>query len=576
MTTISELLNEKIKNQLGVEKGTTFQPYEEKKSSSALDIDAVKLKTALNTQAEEIRIASEEVIVEDLFADDEPETESGHQSKLLYNHPDVGGIEVIVDIEHLVPDMEGDVYRSYIQLIEQMANETNNKQSLNAFTTIKERAQGNEINVLYVLFRKARLFDFTHDYTRDLLVNSVANLCAYNLKGRALLKGILTQSQVEEHLELAIRSAGQIRAKEVLPDIYQHAKKGNNDLFIVCLEAIVNIGDTKAAIDFLPIIETIPDSNNDLIGQAIRLSRKFNGFDDTLIEPLYEALIQCNKRYLRPIYSEGIKSFGARAIPSLANFIRKMDDAYHVRQAAKNIGGIRSPLSSETLRKLFYELPHRQVEILDGLAHTRDRDNLPLLLECLKNTTNNAVKRMCIKSISSLADDSYIPSLKPYLKDPVAYLEAIYALMRLGDAEAEELFFDKLLNGTPEEQDRLENFTSLLPQRGLLKMAKKAASLPDMDAIILLSALYKPNVLPKEIGPLLKGLLTRQPKPAAPVRIAIYRIIGKFVGSDKELLGIDTLRSALKIEEPNVKRELDSIISSLKVSTNKGGIGTVK
>jgi hypothetical protein len=571
MATISELLNQKLVEQLGGTITPNTYPNERK---SMMAIDENKLRVALHDQAAAIRSASEAGIVEDLFTDEEFDAGKGDGNKTLYTHPDVGGIEVIVDIEHLVPDMEEEKYHSLLKLIEKMANEDDRKQALYVFAEIKKMAIDDEINVLYVLFRKSRLFDFSNEFSRELLVSLVANLCAYNLKGRALLKGILLQSKVDEHIELAIRSAGQIRAKEVLPEIYNHAKKERNENFlIICMEAIVCMADTAAAIDFLPIIDTIPDNNNKLIGQAINLSRRFHTFEDELIKPLYESLIHCGKRYLRPIYSEGIKSFGVRAIPTLAEFIRTMSDPYHIRQAAKNIGGIRSPLASETLRKLFYELPGRQIEILDGLSHTKDKENLPLMLDCIKNSTILSVKKSCIKSIASLADASIKPDLKPYLHNRDTALEAIYTLMRLGDKEAEEMYFDKLLNGTPQEQDRLENFTSLFSQKELLKVAKKVAELPDMDAVILLSALYKPNVLPKEIGPLLQQLLERRPKPAVPVRLAIYKIIGKFAGSEKQLLGASVLREALQYEEPAVKRELENIIGSLNIATNRGGVG---
>ncbi|SOC37088.1 HEAT repeat domain-containing protein [Ureibacillus acetophenoni] len=576
MATISELLNQKIVKQLG---GSTSPKYIDEngtENNSGMEIDVLKLKRALVEQAEAIRKESDDNILGDIFVEIEPETETNNSSKLMYQHPDVGGIEVIVDIDQLIPDMSDELIEKVVNLIKDMADTNNQKKSLDAYVALKNLGNSDTLNVLYIIFRKSVLFDFSH-YTRDLLVTLVANLCAYNLKGRALLKGILNQSTVEKHVELALRSAGQIRAKEVLPEIFSIAKnEEKNHLIIICLEAIVNIRDTEAAIQFLPIISNLPDGNNRLIGQAIKVAKHFEVFEDSFIEHVYNELIQCKKRYLRPIYSEGLKSFGVRAIPILAEFMKSSDDHFHIRQCSKIIGGIKSPIASEQLRKLLVDLPHSQAEIIEGLAHTKDVENLPYLLECLQKTSRPHVKRTCIKAIADFGDISYAPALKKYLVDPETELEVIYALFRLGEKDADELFFDKMLNGTPHEQNRLENFTSLLPSKNLIQVAKKALMLPDMDSMILLSALLKPNVLPKQVGPLLNELLNREPKSTTPVRTSIYRIIGKFVGSEKELLGMDVLVKALRTEEPSVKKELENIISAVRSKGESGGIEKYK
>ncbi|MFJ5717414.1 HEAT repeat domain-containing protein [Neobacillus sp. NPDC093127] len=566
MVSLEDLLAEKIKSQLNEKRQEEYRPAvynlpDESEIEDALKSQTEQLKTQLGDDDTDGLLDG----LVDIFEMDQPTSKEEDDTRVKVTYERTGGVGY-VDLTFSELDQEL-LQEEYDQIKEQLKVISASENEYTALTATKEIERFGE-KAIEVLFRQIRLFDFKNKqekYKLTALVQLGTRLTILSLKGRILLKAILLYAKNKQHIELAIRIAGQINEKEVIPEILGHAK--DPDVFNAAFEAVLNMKDTAAAKDLLKIIDALETSRKDIIEEAIQLARNFNQLEPQIIKDVFYAYLRCTNRTVRPIFSVALKSFKDEVVPVLYEIIEFEYDSHMVREACKMLGGIRKPIASQKLKEALEKFPAKRASIIEGIGHTQDPSLAPSVVYELKRATSRHIKQNCLKALGSLGGKEFVPVVKPYLEDKEIHTEAIFCLVRLGDSTGFQQYLHLLINGTQEEQQNLGSYAGLLSFKDLINLARKIVEIPDAQAILLLSALQRPNVLPREIGPLLKDKLNQ--KPSVPVRLEIYRLIGKFVNTRNELLPQQVLYNA-RTNEPDVivKREIDAIINKIQ---KKGG-----
>lgn len=568
MVSLEELLEEKIKTQLnykGQVEGAPPVPDlpNEHEIEKALQSQTEKLKNQNGDDQSGLLDG-----LDDIFEMDRPISKEDDETRVKVTYERTGGIDYVdLTFSELDPSLTQDEYDEIRNELKKISASENQYTAASAAKRIEEFG-GKAIGVL---FRQIRLFDFKNKkekYKFDAIVQLGTRLTILSLKGRMLLKAILLYAKNKQHIELAIRIAGQINEKEVLPEILEHAKDA--DLFNACFEAIINMKDTSAARDLLKIINSLESSRKDVIEEAIQHARNFNQLDPDIIEDVFYAYLGSTNRMIRPIFSVSLKSFRDEVVPVLYKIIEFEFDNHKVREACKMLGGIKKPIASQKLKEALEKFPAKRAAIIEGMSHTLDKDLASTVVYELKKASSKYLKQTCLKSLGALGGKELTPVVKPYLDEQDLRTEAIFCLVRIGDPDGFQLYLNLLINGSQDEQQNLGSYASLLTFKHLSNLAKKMVELPDQQALLLLSALQRPNVLPREIGHLLKDKLNQ--KPSAPVRMEIYRLIGKYVNTKNELLSQNILYDARKNEtDVHIKREIDYIIKHIQ--KHDGGFG---
>lgn len=563
---LEELLTSKVKEQLDVKETHEFSQKENEPLTRIALPEEKKIEEELKKQA--IVHQGSVAGLDDWLEDDSQPVYREEEKKVKVTYKRTGGYVGYVDLNFSVLDetlstAEYDRISQQLTVISKAETKEDVEQAIRIIEGIGEKAWG-------VVFRKIYLFNFKNKETRykiEMLIQLCSRLMVLSLTGRLTLKAILQHTTNEQYSEFAMLIAGQINEREVIPEILQNAKMPN--LIVPAIEALLLMRSTDAVRQLIPLIDQLDGSRKDLIGEAIKLARHFNLVDSSIVKELFYTYLDTPTRSLRPIYSVGIKSFGVDIIPPLYAVIENETDLYKVREAAKLIGGTRQPLASTKLKEAYEKFPSKRIGVMEGLGHTKDRTIAPFVAEELKKATQPRLQEASIVTLASLDDDTYIPVLRSYTSQKEVGLAAVYALTRLGDKEALKTFIDLLTSGSAEEQQRLRSYTTLLHFKAYNKIAEKLLLLPDNQKIQLLMALQRPNLLPKEVGTVLKELLQRQP--SAPVRLEIYRLAAKFIGTKTPMLPEKVIYEAGKKEtDPLMKRELQKVY---KGKGTEGGIG---
>ncbi|MDF0728893.1 hypothetical protein PY093_19970 [Cytobacillus sp. S13-E01] len=562
MVKLGDLFNHTIQEQL---KTKANMSESNSHDSITLDMelpDEKEIREELNKQKASFKPRNEESFdeLELLLSGNIPKSKEESQEKEVSYQGVDGGVIGYVNVEAFKPDpsLTNKDNTIIIENIEIMSKSNDRSEILEAANRIEKIGD----KAIEIVFREAYMFDFKDKEERirlDVLVQLCSRLTVLSLKGRILILGILQYAKNEQHIELAIRVAGLVHEKQSAALILRHAK--NPNLFISALDSFLKMGNTDAVIDLLKILDLIvlPKS---MIGEVISLARDFYKVSSSIIPHIFDRYVHTSNRQYRPIYSSAIKSFNTTAIPSLIKIIEEDSAIDRIREAAKLLGGIKEPIAVEKLRLAYKNLPNKRAAIMEGIGHTKEEGLSDFVIEELQQSENKRLKEACILALASIGNESTINYLKRYLNDKEVKLSAIYTLSQLGYNPAFDLYLETLINGTDEEQQRLRGYAALLKFNSLIKMTEKLTDISDSKAVSILLALQRPNLLPREVGPVLERLLKKNV--SAPVRLEIYRLIAKFVNTNRQILPQQILFEAKQREhDALMKRELEQIFKSM-------------
>ncbi|MGG3469001.1 hypothetical protein ABES02_16155 [Neobacillus pocheonensis] len=478
---------------------------------------------------------------------------------------------VDISFENLDDDVDEKDYRIMLDALELMAYSNDVSKRKNASKEVEKFGE----KAITVIFRECRKFDLSDENRKQELMHLLSRLTARSLKGRKIIKAVLEKANSNQHIALAILGAGAIREREAVNSILQHMK--NPDFFVIGLNAIFSIRDKNSVEPLIAVINDLDVNRNDLIDQAIQLAPRFAYFGPEAVKSVFNAYLNGEKKPLRPIFTIALRSFKEDAIPVLTEVLEKETDDNRLIPICMTLGGLKMPFSTNLLREAFHKYPGKKRAILRGFSHTNDSTLIPLIVEELKSSSDLRIKGECLGAIPYLADPdmNLIPTIKPFLNEKrnKLYLDALNCLVRLGDQESFEKYIHLLINGEDEEQYILQKHLATMSFKLIVKMAEKMLHCPDEKAMLLITALQRSNLLPQEVGPILKKKLDQNPIPA--LKIEIYRLIGKHVNKRREILSQDILYQASKDEtNPRIVRELDQIIKNMR--KEQGRISTIR
>ncbi|WP_078544822.1 HEAT repeat domain-containing protein [Litchfieldia alkalitelluris] len=561
MVKLADLFNQTIQEQLKSKTSKSERSYEGLTVNVNLP-DEKELREVLTKQKSQLKPKEEESFdeFEFLLAGNTPKSKEESQEKEVSYQGVDGGYIGFVNVEAFKPDpsltnKDNEIIIENIDIMSKSNERTEILEAANNIEGIGDKA-------IEIVFREAYMFDFKDKEERfklEALVQLCSRLTVLSLKGRILIIGILQYAKNEQHIELAIRVAGQVHEKEATASILGHAK--NPNLFISVLDSLLKMGDTAAVIDLLKVLDviTLPKA---ILEEVIMLAREFYKVSDSIIPHLFDRYVHTNNRAYRPIFSQAIKSFNTTAVPSLVDIIEKDLSPERIREASKLLGGIREPIAVDKLRTAYRKHSTKRAAIMEGIGHTREQGLADFVIEELQQADHQRLKDACIIALANVGTEQTIPYLKNYLKDSEVKLSAIFTLTQLGYSPAFDQYISTLTDGNDDEQHRLRGYAALLRFNSLTKMAEKLYDLSDSKAVSILLALQRPNVLPKEVGPIIESLLKR--KISAPVRLEIYRLIAKFVNTKRQILPQKILFDAKQQEQDSLmKRELEQIFKTM-------------
>ncbi|MES9683099.1 hypothetical protein ABWK22_09305 [Gottfriedia acidiceleris] len=533
------------------------------------EIEEAEIKQELLRQAEQED--KNDGIDDDFFASlSGPSQEEGNEKLVEVEY--LGRIGYVdISFENLDEDMDEKEYRYILDALEILAYSNDVSKRKEAIKEIEKYGE----KAITVIFRECRKFDLTDENRKNELVHLLSRLASRSLKGRKILKAVLEKANSSQHIALSILCSGAVREHEAVTGILNHML--SPDFFGIGLEALLKIRDKKSIEPIIQRLNDIDSNRNDLIDHAIRLAPRFVDFGPEAVKPVFEGYIYNQKKAIRPILTIALRSFKEDAIPVLTEVLEKETDENKLIPICMTLGALRMSYSTNLLIDAFRKYPAKKKAIIRGFSHTKDQSVLPLLVKELETTEDLRLKQECLGAIAYLADNdkNLIPVVKPYLTERRnrLYLDALNCMVRLGDLESFDKFINLLINGEEGEQYVLQKHLPKMSFKMLVKTAEKMLSCPDDKSILLVSALQNANIIPQEVGPILKKKLDQNPIPA--LKLEIYRLIGKHVNKKHELLSQDILYKARQEESnPRVVRELDQIIDNMR--KEKGRISTIR
>lgn len=491
-----------------------------------------------------------------------PSSEDGSKSMVGVEYSvggEIGQVYLYVNIsfDDLVIDLPPEHYETVMENVEAIAFGDDVIKSREAAKEIE--AVGEE--AIAILFRECRKFDYNNIQKTNLIVHLLSRLTVRSLKGRSILKAILENSTSPQHIRLAIMVAGSIRDINAADVILEHAK---DPVYMEsAFEALMKIRAKRSIKPLIQLLKELDSDKKDLIDQAHRLARRFNEFGPDAIEEVYHAYLDC-KHHVRPIFTVALRSFQDEAIPFLVKVLETEKDEQAVIKIAKSLGDLKHQYATNALVEAFKKFPSKKPALIEGFSHTQDSSLVPIILSEL-NEADTKMKRKCLNALAYLGSREHIPMIKPFAKAKETKPDALFCMARLGDSHSFEEFMHQMIEGESEIQYILERYTSKLPFALLTEMASRTLRLPDDQALLIVSALQRPNLLPREVGPILCEKLKQNG--SAALKIEIYRLIGKYANQKGGLVPQDVLYEARRTEEnPRVKRELEQIIKNMRQS----------
>jgi hypothetical protein len=478
---------------------------------------------------------------------------------------------VDISFENLDDDLDENEYRIMLEALEIMAYSDDFAKRKKASKEVEKFGE----KAITVIFRECRKFDLSDENRKLELVYLLSRLTSRSLKGRKIIKAVLEKANSNQHITLAILGAGAIREREAVSSILQHME--NPDFFGIGLNAIISIRDKNSVKPLIKVINDLDVNRNDLIDQAIQLAPRFADFGTEAVKLVFHAYLEGEKKHLNPIFTIALRSFKEDAIPILSEVLEKETDENNLIRICRVLGGLKMPFSTNLLKEAFNKYPSKKRAIIRGFSHTSDSYLIPIIMDELKTTSDLRIQGECLGAIAYLVEPNMdlIPTIRPFLNEKrnKLYLDALNCLVRLGDQESFDRYIHLLIDGDEEEQYILQKYLATMSFKLIVKMAEKMLHCPDEKAMLLVTALQRANLLPQEVGPILKKKLDQNPMPA--LKIEIYRLIGKHVNKRREILSQDILYQAKKEEtNPRIVRELDQIIKNMR--KEQGRISTIR
>lgn len=513
----------------------------------------------------------EETIDDDFFTSlSGPSQEEGSEKLVEIEY--LGKVAYVdISFETLDDDLKENEYYTIVEALEKMAYSDKLQIRKNAAKEVESHGD----KAITVIFRECRKFDLTNVQKKNELVHLISRLAYRSYKGRKLIKAVLEKATINQHIALSILAAGAVREKEAVQSILKHMD--NPEFFIIGLDALLRIRDKNSVEPIINLINKLDSSRNDLRDQAIVLVKRFSDFGPEAVKPVFDAYVHCDNKTVRPIFTIALRSFKEDAIPVLSEVLEKESDENKLVPICMTLGGLKIPFATNLLVETYQKYPNKKRAVIRGFSHTNDSSLIPMIVKELKTTEDVRIKEECLSALAFLGnrDKDLVPTIKPFLHERrnKLYLDALNCLVRLGDEEAFHKYFHLLINGEEGEQYVLQKHLARMPFGLIAKMAEKMLDCPDDKAILLVSALQRANLLPREVGQVLKKILDKDP--IAALKLEIYRLVGKHVNTDHELLSQDVLYDAKQSENnPRIVRELDHIIKNMK--KEKGKVSTTR
>ncbi len=417
-----------------------------------------------------------------------------------------------------------------------------------------------------IVFQHARLFDFSHEESRESLEQLLRKLCIRSYKARTLILALLKGSRSINHLRLAIRTAGLVREVEAVPYLISHATSDAR-LFTLSVDAIFQIRTPESVPFLLKLIGSIDLHQKDLLETVYHKAADFHVFGPTAIPLLLEALLASPRYDIKPIWLRALNSFGDEVIPAaILELPKLLEEPKGFGTICGLLGRAGNQVATEALTKAYEQYPNRRREILDGLGHVKDWDTtLPLFVQVLKEGNDDTLVISALNAVAFCDNPLILPYVARYTShtERNVYLNATFVLARFGDKEALHQLIHYIIDGSPIERHVVEKFISKLKPPQILKMAEHLMVLPSDQAVLLLMALNRPRILPRKVGSILHSLL-QDPKTPVALQLEIYRLLAKHVKTRHELLPVEVIFAGLfDAQDPRLKRELENIRRSL-------------
>ncbi|WP_413404963.1 HEAT repeat domain-containing protein [Paenibacillus amylolyticus] len=519
------------------------------------------------SQEEEIELQAE------IFRQIEEEGEEDENLDIYDNKSVAGGNDGIVEVEYygsigyvdisftsLNENISEVEYQRILNAVETITFDTNEvkwKDSFNEIESFGERA-------VMILFRECRKFNLSDEKQTALVVQLLNRLTNRSLKGRRTIKAILEQASIQQHVKLAILVSGTIRDKEVSQALI--TRLADPDYFTLALQSLLKLAPKDLLPSILEVINKIDLRRNDLIEHAFIHANEFVRFGPQAVKLIFATYASLDIKQLHRVYIRAIQSFKEDAIPFLKEVFQETKDEKMMFIVCKTLGSLHIPHSTQILLEALDEHPEYKRAIIRGLSFTRDRAILPKVLKIMKETTDQGLRQECMTTIAFSGDRSEQTKneIRPYFQDRSTkdYLIALNSLVIMGDGEMMNNYIQMLVSGTEKEQYIIQKHIGKLPSVQQLKLAEAMFHYPDEETLLIVMGLQKFNVLDLRIAGILERKL--QETAHAALRIEIYKLIGKHVNKQKELLPQKFLFEAKSNEKnPHILRELEQIISMM-------------
>lgn len=473
----------------------------------------------------------------------------------------IGYVDIsFTSLNENISEME---YQGILKAVETIAfdvNEIKWREAVKEIETFGERA-------VMILFRECRKFNLSNEKQTTMVVQLLNRLTNRSLNGRRTIKAILEKASIQQHVKLAILAAGTIRDQEVAKALI--ARLADSDYFTLALQSLLNLAPKDLLPSILEVINNMDIRRTDLIEYTFIHANEFVRFGPQAVKPIFTTYASLDIKQLHRVYIRAIQSFKEDAIPYLKEVFHETKDDNLMFIVCKTLGSLHMPHSTQILLDALDEYPEHERAIIRGLSFARDRGVLPQVLKVMKKTTDTGLRQECMMTIAFSGDRSEQTKneIRPYFQDrsTTDYLVALNSLVIMGDGQMMDQYIKMLVRGTEKEQYMIQKHIGKLPSVQQLKLAEAMLQYPDEEALMIVMGLQKFNVLELRLGTLLERKLKETSH--ASLRIEIYKLIGKHVNKQKELLPQKFLFNAKKTEtNPRILRELEQIISTMKRS----------
>lgn len=533
-----------------------FADFNEEEFVEQPEIDDTNLLKELEKQAEEI-ISENDLLFMDDF--DAPSFDDGSKKRIEVEN--IGRL-MVVDIDFSKNDLsdeESSIVKDAIRTIARSKSEQEINRAKNEILAIGE-------NAVFMMFRESRQFDFSYPEVRKNVAQVMGEITKRNLKGRNVVLGVIKAGRISSQVQLAILTAGQLRDRNSVVYILQNMD--NPEYFEICLEALIKIkpSDKEVVKEIMYLISNLDEDRKDLIDVCMKNAPDFKNFGTEAAEIIFEAYNSCKQPFIKPIFTNALKQMKEDSVWFLKKQLNEVKDDDDFFNICQTLGRMKNGEAVRILVEAFDRYskdPRRKLSVIKGLSLSGDEQVLPIIIKILTDGDKPPVISECLKALAYIGDNSVATYAEPFLdmKEERYYVDAVFVKARRGDREALKELVNCLIDGDSVKQNGAQRLISMLSHEQLMDIAQSTLTLPESRSILIISALNRVRILPREIGTVLKELLKKN---SLPLKVEIYRLIGKYANSQHEILPQEILYEAGEMEEnPRVRKEIENIISKI-------------